>query len=455
MTERLVVIGGDAAGMSAASGARRRRTEAELEIVAFERGRYTSYSACGIPYLVGGLVDAVDRLVARSPEEHRRNGIDARMRHDVIAIDTDARTVTVRDLDGGDAPVEVVPYDQLVIATGATPTRPAIPGIDAGGVYGVQTLEDGIAVRHAVDQDAPQRAIVVGAGYIGIEMAEALLTRGVKVTCLAAGPTPMTTFDPDMSELVAEAMRGLGIDLHLDEPVLGFDVRDGHVVSAETKRGTYPTDLVVLGIGSRPNVDLARHAGITIGPTGGIATDDHQRTSAPNVFAAGDCIETHHRITGRPIAIALGTHANKQGRVVGINTTGGDAVFPGVIGTAVSKVCAYEIARTGLSESEAIDAGFKAFPTVIDASSHAGYYPDSTEVKVKLVTEMVTGRILGAQIVGKEGAAKRIDVLATCIWNEMTAEEVIALDLGYAPPFSPVWDPVLVAARVAAAEVER
>ena len=355
-------------------------------------------------------MDAVDRLVARSPEEHRRNGIDARMRHEVIAHrhrrpDRDrARPRRGRRARRGG------PYDQLVIATGATPTRPAIPGIDAGGVYGVQTLEDGIAVRHAVDQDAPQRAIVVGAGYIGIEMAEALLTRGVKVTCLAAGPTPMTTFDPDMSELVAEAMRGLGIDLHLDEPVLGFDVRDGHVVSAETKRGTYPTDLVVLGIGSASERRTSRgHAGITIGPTGGIATDDHQRTSAPNVFAAGDCIETHHRITGRPVAIALGTHANKQGRVVGINTTGGDAVFPGVIGTAVSKVCAYEIARTGLSESEAIDAGFKAFPTVIDASSHAGYYPDSTEVKVKLVTEMVTGRILGAQIVGqgRRGQADR------------------------------------------------
>jgi NADPH-dependent 2,4-dienoyl-CoA reductase/sulfur reductase-like enzyme len=452
VTERLVVVGGDAAGMSAAAGARRRRTRDELEIVAFERGRYTSFSACGIPYLVGGEVESVDALVARSPEQHRAGGVDVRTRRDVIAIDTAAQTVTVRDLDAGTD--DSVHYDQLVVATGASPVRPAIPGIEAEGVYGVQTLEDGIAVRHEVDVHDPKRAVVVGAGYIGIEMAEALLHRGISVMCLAGGATPMETFDPDMGEMVAESMRGLGIDLHLGEPVLGFDTEGGRVTSVETRRGTYPTDLVVLGIGSRPEVSLARAAGITIGPTGGIATDDHQRTSAPHVFAAGDCVETHHRVSDRPIAIALGTHANKQGRVVGVNATGGDIVFPGVVGTAVSKVCAYEIARTGLSEREAIEAGFKAFPTVIDSSSRAAYYPSSAPVRVKLITEMVTGRLLGAQIVGEEGAAKRIDVLATCIWNEMDVEEIISLDLGYAPPFSPVWDPVLVAARVAATDVE-
>ncbi len=325
-----------------------------------ERGRYTSFSACGIPYLVGGLVTSVDALVARSPEEHRLRGLDVRMRHEVTAIDTSASTVTVRDLDAGTD--QVVPYDQLVVATGATPVRPPIPGIDAEGVYGVQTLEDGIAVRHEVEVHEPKRAVVVGAGYIGIEMAEALLTRGVAVTCLAAGATPMETFDPDMGEMVAEAIRGLGIDLHLGESVLGFDVADGRVRAVETRRGTYPADLVVLGIGSRPGVELARRAGITIGPTGGIATDDRQRTSARGVFAAGDCVETHHRLTGAPVAIALGTHANKQGRVVGVNATGGDIVFPGVIGTAVSKVCAYEIARTGSVRARGARRGVQGVP---------------------------------------------------------------------------------------------
>ncbi len=218
--------------------------------------------------------------------------------------------------------------------------------------------------------------------------------------------------------------------------------------------GTYPTDLVVLGIGSHPNVELAQRAGITIGPTGGIATDDHQRTSAAGVFAAGDCVETHHRVTGRPVAIALGTHANKQGRVVGINTTGGDAVFPGVIGTAVSKICKYEVGAHGAVGGRSDRRRLQGLPDRRRLLEPGGVLPRTgADLKVKLVTEMVTGRLLGAQIVGREGAAKRIDVLATCIWNDMTAEEIISLDLGYAPPFSPVWDPVLVAARVAAAEI--
>ncbi len=449
MTERFVVIGGDAAGMSAAAQARRRRGAEALEIVAFERGSYTSYAACGVPYFVGDLVHDAEQLVARSPEEHRRLGVDVRTGHEVLSIDTATQTVTVRDLDADTETVE--PYDQLVIATGATPIRPSLPGVDAAGVYGVQTLEDGMRLRAVVDDVNAHAAVIVGAGYIGIEMAEALLMRGLTVTVVSESAEPMPTLDPDMGSLVAQGMRDMDIDLHLGEPVQTLDVfDDGHVKAVVTAQGRYPADLVVLGIGSRPNSTLARDAGIAIGPTGGIETDDHQRTSAPHVFAAGDCVETRHLVTGAPVAIALGTHANKQGRVVGINATGGDAVFPGVIGTAVSKVCSYEVARTGLTEREAKSSGFDAYPTTVDATSRAQYYPETKPLKVKLVTETGSGRLLGAQIVGREGAAKRIDVLATCIWNSMTVEEIISLDLGYAPPFSPVWDPVLVAARVAA-----
>ena len=312
-----------------------------------------------------------------------------RTRHEVIAIDTEAQTVTVRDLDAapGSDTETTEPYDQLVIATGATPSRPELPGLDAAGVYGVQTLEDGIVLRRVVDEESPKRAVVVGAGYIGIEMAEAMLHRGIEVTLLCAEPTPMSTLDPDMGTLIADAMRGLGIDLHLGEHAHSFTVEDGRATAAVTDSGTYPADLVVLGIGAHPNVTLAREAAIEIGPSGGIATDDHQRTSAPHVFAAGDCVETRHLVTGAPVAIALGTHANKQGRVVGINATGGDATFPGVIGTAVTKICAYEVARTGLSEGEAKDAGLDAFGTVIDATSRAQYYPKTTTLRVKLVTE--------------------------------------------------------------------
>jgi NADPH-dependent 2,4-dienoyl-CoA reductase/sulfur reductase-like enzyme len=456
MTERLVIIGGDAAGMSAAAGARRRRSVDQLEIVAFERGHHTSYSACGIPYFVGDVVHDAEALVARTPEAHRAAGIDVRMRHEVVEIDPASKSVIVRNLDARvDEPAELIePYSQLVIATGATPYRPPLPGLDAAGVYGVQTLDDGIRLRSVVDIAAPKHVVVVGAGYIGIEMAEALLRRGSSVTVICAQQTPMTSLDPDMGELITAAMLGLGIDLHLGEHVVSLDVEHGHVVAARTADARYPADLVVLGTGAHPNAALAEAAGIVIGPTGGIATDDHQRTSVEGVYAAGDCVETRHLVTGEPIAIALGTHANKQGRVVGINTTGGDAVFPGVIGTAVTKVCEYEVARTGLNEREAASAGLDAFPTKIEGTSRASYYPEPAPLWVKVVTERGTGRLLGAQIVGREGAAKRIDVLAACIWNRMTVEEIISVDLGYAPPFSPVWDPVLVAARVAAATAQ-
>jgi NADPH-dependent 2,4-dienoyl-CoA reductase/sulfur reductase-like enzyme len=354
-----------------------------------------------------------------------------------------------------DEPAELVePYDQLVVATGATPFRPPLPGLDAAGVYGVQTLDDGIHLRRLVDEQQPKHVVIVGSGYIGLEMAEALLRRDLVVTVICPQPAPMSSLDPDMGDLIADAMRGLGIDLHLGEPVVSFEVEHGHVVAAHTADARFPADFVVLGTGARPNVALAEAAGIEIGPTGGIVTDDHQRTSASGVFAAGDCVETRHLVTGAPVAIALGTHANKQGRVVGINATGGDAVFPGVIGTAVTQVCDFEIARTGLNERETADAGIDAFSTVIDGTSRAGYFPEPAPLRVKLLTEQGTGRLVGSQIVGREGAAKRIDVLATCIWNRMTVEEIISLDLGYAPPFSPVWDPVLVAARVAAASVD-
>lgn len=446
-------MGGDAAGMSAAATARRRTPVEELEIVAFERGSAMSYAACGLPYLVGDLLDDPDDLVARTPEEHRERGIDARIHHEVVGIDTEARVVSVRDLSADADAVREEAYDQLVIATGATPVRPSIPGVDADGVFGIQHLDDGIALRRAVDEHPPARAVVVGGGYIGIEMGEALLRRDVAITLIESGAAPMQSLDPEMGGLVADAMRDLGIDVRLGETVERFEVDGGAVRAVVTEDGTYDADLVVLGIGTRPNVDLARASGITVGPSGGITTDDHQRTSADGVFAAGDCVETRHRITGDPVAIALGTYANKMGRVAGINATGGDATFPGVLGTAVTKVCEVEVARTGLSERAARDAGIDAFPTQIEATSRAGYYPGTQPIHVRILTERESGRLLGAQIVGREGAAKRIDVLAVCIWNGMTVEEMISLDLGYAPPFSPLWDPVLVAARAAAADV--
>jgi NADPH-dependent 2,4-dienoyl-CoA reductase/sulfur reductase-like enzyme len=451
VTERLVVIGGDAAGMTAAARARRRRDREDLEIVAFERGPYTSYSACGIPYLVGDLVSDVDDLVARTPEEHRRNGIDVRTGHEVVAIDLNRRRVRVRDLADEGAAERDEPFDQLVVATGAVPSRPHVPGGDAEGILGVQTLADGVTARRAVDERAPRRAVVVGGGYVGLEMAEALVRRGLEVALVDRTEQPMAgTLDLDMGALVADALRSVGVTLYLGEAVDGFDVKDGSVHAVHTANRSLPADIVVLGLGVRPDSALAKQAGVAVGATGGIVTDARMETSVGGIWAAGDCVESTHRITGLPVALALGTHANKQGRVVGINATGGDVRFPGVIGTAVSKICVYEVARTGLTEYQAAEHDLDVVAATIESTTRAGYYPEAAPIKVKVVADRRDGRILGAQIVGSEGAAKRIDVVATAIWNRMLVDEVASLDLSYAPPFSPVWDPVLVAARKAA-----
>jgi NADPH-dependent 2,4-dienoyl-CoA reductase/sulfur reductase-like enzyme len=442
-TQRLLVIGADAGGMSAAAQARRRRDPDQLEIVVFDRGQYTSWSACGLPYYVGDLVHDADDLIARTPQEFRAGAIDVQLQHEVVAIDVSAGALRVR----GPAGERSEPFDQLVIATGAIPARPDLPGAAALGIHGIQTIGDGIALRAAVDAGA-RRAVVVGGGYIGLEMAEALHRRGLHVCLVDRSSQPMSTFDPDMGALVAGALRALGIELHLGVSVESFATgADGRVTAVHTSEGVLPTDIVVLGLGVRPASALAAEAGLAVGETGGIVTDPRMATSVEGIWAAGDCAEIFHRVSRRPVAIALGTHANKEGRVVGVNATGGSLTFPGVIGTAVTKLCDYEVGRTGLTEREALAAGFTSVAATIEATTRAGYYPGSQPITVKIVAEAGTGRLLGAQVIGHEGAAKRIDVLAAAVWNEMTVDEFSQLDLGYAPPFSPVWDPVLVAAR--------
>ena len=445
--ERLVVVGADAGGMTSASQARKRRGAESLEIVALDRGRYASYSACGIPYWIGGLVGSVDALLARTVDEFRKQDIEVRLRQEAVGLDLDAGVVTVHDHEtGGDYQLG---FDQLVLGTGAVPVRPDIAGFDAPGVYGVQTLDDGEAVRAAVAADGANRAVVVGGGYIGLEMAEALVERGLEVTVVEAAPQPMSTLDPDVGALVADAVRRLGITLHSDEQVTEIRTgAGGEAIGVVTAEREIPADVVVLGLGVRPNTALARDAGVKIGVTGGIVTDKRMRTASHgNVWAAGDCVQTVNRVSSVPVHVPLGTHANKQGRVVGINLGGGYATFPGVVGTAVTRVCSLEVARTGLREAEAEQAGLRFVSTLTESTTRAGYFPGARPITIKMIAEKRSGRLLGAQIVGEEGAAKRIDVLATAIWNGMTVEEVSGLDLSYAPPFAPVWDPVLIAAR--------
>lgn len=441
MTDRLVVIGGDAAGMSAAAQARRQRPD--LGIVVFERGAHTSYAACGLPYLVSGEVEARDRLIARTPEQFRAQGIEVHTGHEVVAVDTAGRTVTVRDLTDGAERTE--PYDSLLVATGGAGIRPPIPGIDGPGVHEIRTLPDVDAILAALD-DGARTAVVVGGGYIGVEVAEALVARKLDVTLVEQADQPMPTLDPDVAALVTTALEDLGVSVRLGSAVTGFRHADGRLDAVETADGPIPADLAVIGLGVRPNTALARAAGIPTGPSGGIVVDEHMRTPVEGVWAAGDCVESRHRITGRPVVVALGTHANKQGRVAGTVIAGGRAAFGGVLGTAITRVGTTEVARTGLGESEATAAGFDAVAVTATGAARAHYYPGAGPVTIKLVAERGTGRLLGAQIVGGEGAGKRIDVLATALWNEMTVEEIAGMDLAYAPPFSPVWDPVLLAA---------
>ncbi|HSZ28324.1 MAG TPA: FAD-dependent oxidoreductase [Pseudonocardiaceae bacterium] len=450
MTRRVVVVGADAAGMSAASQALRQAGRDALEVVAFERGHHVSYSACGIPYWVAGDVNGADALIARSAAEHRANGIDLRLRTEVTEIDLDASTVTATQLDGGMS--YQVGFDDLVLATGAVPVRPDLPGVGAPGVYGVQTLDDGAAVLAGLT-GRPRRAVVVGGGYIGIEMAEAMVRRGLPVTVVDRAPEPMSTLDPDMGALVREAMEGMGIAVLTGTPVTGFETGSGGRVSGVvTGGGTLPADLVVLGLGVRPASELARAAGLPLGEHGGVLTDLRMRVPGHDgVWAGGDCVEVLHRVSQRWVHVALGTHANKHGRVIGTNLGGGYATFPGVVGTAVSKVCDLEVGRTGLREAEARAAGFQPVSVTVRSTTRAGYFPGAVPITVKMIAERRTGRLLGAQLVGRAGTGKRVDVCAVALWNEMTVEEMISLDLGYAPPFSPVWDPVLVAARRAAA----
>jgi NADPH-dependent 2,4-dienoyl-CoA reductase/sulfur reductase-like enzyme len=439
MTRRLAVIGGDAGGMSAAAQAR--RTDPTLEIVAFERGEHTSYSACGIPYVVSGLIDELDDLVVRTPQQHRDvSRIDVRTGHDVRAIDLAARRLEAYD-KAHNRTIQV-PFDDLLIATGGTPVRPPLPGIDLPFVRGVQTLEDAEALLREATTEGCKNVVVVGGGYIGLEMAEAFVDRGMRVAVVEKGAHVMGTLDDDMAEPIEVAMRGLGIDLRLRTAVTGFEPG-----AVQYGPRSLPADLVVLGLGVAPLSQLAGDAGIELGVKGAVRVDRRQRTSAEGVWAVGDCCESTHLVSGQPVHVELGTVANRQGRVAGTNIGGGYATFPGVLGTAITRICATEVSRTGLSAREAEDAGFAAVAVAIDTTTTSSYLPDAPKVRVKLVAERGTGRVLGAQIVGGKGAAKRIDVFATAITAGMDVEQVSRLDLSYAPPFSPLWDPVLVAAR--------
>jgi NADPH-dependent 2,4-dienoyl-CoA reductase/sulfur reductase-like enzyme len=456
-TPRIVVIGGVAAGMSAASQARRRRPQAE--VIVLERGPHVSYGACGMPYNIGDDRRPIEDLVVLTAERFRaERGIDVRTGQEALALDTVARTVRVLDVAAGRQ--YVLPYDALVLATGASAVAPSIPGLGLPGVFRLRELTDGAAIKDHLQAARPTRAVIVGAGYIGMEMAEVLTRRGLSVTVLEKLDQVVPGFDPAIARLVAQELAGHGVRAETGITVQAIErlpeaagAESGDPLVVRTDRGAFLAGLVIVSVGVRPNVALARAAGIALGDTGAIRVDAGMRTSVPDVFAAGDCAEAEHRVSGRPAWVPLGTTANKQGKVAGANAAGADESFAGIVGTAAFRVFDLEVARTGLGEAEAgrLGLGSVAATSVHRSRGHA--YPGGSSITTVLLAERGSGRLLGGQMAGGEGVAKRIDVLAAVLHARGTVEDLEQLDLSYAPPFAPVYDPLLVAATVARKEL--
>jgi NADPH-dependent 2,4-dienoyl-CoA reductase/sulfur reductase-like enzyme len=444
MSERLIIIGGVAAGMSAAAKAR--RLDPKLEIVVYEKTGYVSYGACGLPYYVKGEIPRIEDVIVRTPEQFAGQGIQAHVCHEVVALDPTTQSVRVRNLATGQEFTDH--WDKLILTTGGAALKPPIPGLDLPGIFTLRTVEDALAIRRWLEQGRPTRGVIVGGGYIGLEMAEALAAHGLQLSLVEMLPQVMPNMDPDMAGHVAKELERQGVELLLEHTVAAF-VGNGRVSEVVAGGKRFPADIVIFSVGIRSNNVLAQQAGLALGPTGAVAVDEQQRTNIPNIWAAGDVAEAHHRITNRPAYIPLGTTANKQGRVAGANAAGGEAVFKGIVGTAAVKVFDLQAARTGLSEREAHRAGFEVETVTVTSSARAHYMPEHPPIHVKLLFERGNQRLLGAQMVGQAGVAKRIDVAAAALQAGWTIEELAELDLSYAPPFAPVWDPILVAANVA------
>lgn len=440
MPRRVMVIGGGAAGMSAASAARRADPTAEVTVL--ERGPFPSYGVCGLPYYLGGVIDEAESLIAYPAAEFReRRRIDLRLDSVVASVDLDGRVVV--DAEGVDHA-----YDALVVAAGAMPIVPPIAGVDDPRVVTVRRLEDAIDLHPRLAR--ARRAVVVGAGYVGLEMAEALHARGLEVTVMDRLPRVMTTVDAEVADAVkAETERHCR--LLLDAELRALHPRESHV-EVEYDEGVVPADVVVLALGVRPATGLVPE--LEALPNGALVVDNRMRTSDPHVYAAGDCIAVHHRVLDAPAYVPLGPAANRTGRVAGTVAGGGDAAYGGVVGTAVVKVFDLTVAHTGITLDEALARGWDAEATQVTAKSRAKYYPGAEPLTVRLIHES-GGRVLGAQMVGRDGVAHRINVVAAALQAGMGIDDVASLDLAYAPPYSPVYDPLIQAAQAAAFDRER
>lgn len=447
MKIRIIIIGGDAAGMSAAS--RARRNSPESEVVVYEKGAYVSYSACGMPYYLGGVVRDFGSLthypLSKFIGERR---IDVHINSEVLEIKPERKEIIVKSIEGTFSDH----YDALVIATGA---RARIPDEYLGfnEVYTLRTLNELRALEEAVT--SARTAVIIGAGYIGVEIAEAFVKRGLKVSIVQRSNRILRGLDTEMMESVNETLRRNGVDVILNSAVDQVLIDDGKISGVRAGSRNVSADLLFVSIGVIPNSEIAARAGILLGASNAIKVNDHMETSAEGIYAAGDVATTRNIINGKDMYFPLATGSNKEGRIAGENAVGGNASYPGICATEVVKVFDLEVGRIGLTDQEALESGFKPISSTITSTSRASYYPGASPITIRLTADQETHKLIGANLIGREGVAKRLDVLASAVYSKLTIEDVTMIDYSYSPPFSPVWEPLGVAADVLMGKLER
>ena len=442
---KIIIIGGVAGG--ATTAARIRRVDEKAEIILLEKGKYISYANCGLPYYIGGIIEEREKLFVQTPEVFStRFRVDVRTENEVIFIDRKRKTVTVRQ-SSEDTYEES--YDKLLISTGATPVRPPLPGIDLNGIFTLRNVTDTDRIKEYIDTHAPRKAVIIGAGFIGLEMAENLHAQGAQISIVEMGNQVMAPIDYSMASLVHQHLMEKGVNLYLEQAVASFE-REGKGLKVIFKNGqSIPADIVILSIGVRPETNLARAAGLTIGEAGGIAVNDYLQTSDESIYAIGDAIEFRHPITGKGWLNYLAGPANRQGRIAADNILGAKIPYEGSIGTSIAKVFDLTVACTGLAGKRLRQANINYLSATIHPASHAGYYPDAMPMSIKITFDKETGKLYGGQIVGYDGVDKRIDEIALVIKRQGTIYHLMEVEHAYAPPFSSAKDPVAIAGYVA------
>ncbi len=441
---KAIIIGGVAAGMSAAS--KLRRVDEQAQIVVYERGNFLSYGACGIPYYIGGFNDDPAKLIARTKAQYDQMNIQTHLCHEVLSVDVNAKTVQVINHQTGETFTDS--YDKLMVATGCTSLVPNIQGADLSSVFYVKTMEDGLLLHQIVRLPDVKHVAVIGGGYIGVEMAEALLHLGKTVTLIEGSTRILSTFEPEFSEIAAQELEKHGVTVLISQKVQSIEEQgDRRIIQTTSK--TVQADLVIMAIGVVPATSFLKDTGVRMARNGAIMVDREMRTSIDDVYAAGDCAVVYHRLMQEEYFIPLGTVANKCGRIVGGNLAGTHEKFVGALGTAAIKVCGLEMARTGMTEQDAKRLGIDYKTRLVTANDHPSYYPNPEKLTMKLIYEKRSRKLLGACISGAQNAVLRIDIFAVAIHAGMTTEELGMVDLAYAPPFAGVWDAVHVAANAA------